>query len=283
METIKVSGEYFSVKDTLLCGQFFRFKNYKKGYLVFAEDKCAYCYEEGEFAYIICEDKDKNFFTDYFDLNRDYSLIYNAAIAENVEILTKAANCGKGIRILNQNTTEALISFIISQNNNIPRIKGIIERLCNSLGERKSFLNEEYFAFPSVEKLAVQDITFFQSIGLGYRAAYVKGIAQRLTCDLDLLKLNELETEQLKKELVKLYGVGEKVANCVLLFGFHRSNSFPVDTWIEKVYAQDFGGKIKNRIKITEWFLSRFKENSGYFQQYLFHYKRIKEKNLKKD
>lgn len=283
METIKVSGEYFSVIDTLSCGQFFRFKNYQKGYLVFAEDKCAYCYNEGDFAYIICEDKDKNFFTDYFDLSRDYSVIVDAAIKEKVDILSKAAEVGKGIRILNQNSIEALISFIISQNNNIPRIKGIIERLCSSLGERKSFLGQEYYSFPSVEKIASQDITFFQSIGLGYRAGYVKGIAERLICDLDLSKLNELETEQLKKELVKLYGVGEKVANCVLLFGFHRSDSFPVDTWIEKVYAQDFGGKIKNRIKITEWFLSRFKENSGYFQQYLFHYKRIKEKNLKKD
>ena len=279
METIKVSSEYFSVKDTLLCGQFFRFKSYQNGYLVFAEDKCAYCYEDGDFSYIICQNDNKDFFTNFFDLSRDYSLIYNAAIGENVEILSKAANCGKGIRILNQNSIEALITFIVSQNNNIPRIKGIIERLCSGLGEKKSFLDQEYFAFPTLEKMAAQDISFYQSIGLGYRAAYVKSIAERLTKDLDLAKLDKLQTEQLKKELVKLYGVGEKVANCVLLFGFHRSDSFPVDTWIEKVYAQDFGGKIKNRIKITEWFLQRFKENSGYFQQYLFHYKRIKEKN----
>ena len=278
MKQIIFSSEYFSIKDTLECGQVFRFKPFDKGYLVFSLDKCAYCYNQGDFAYIECEDGDEEYFRHYFDLDRDYSSIFKSAINQGVDILTKSANFGKGIRILNQDSTEALCSFIISQNNNIPRIKGIIEKLCASCGEKRFFNNVEYFAFPSVSSFAEKDLEFFVSVGLGYRANYIKNFYTQLHNGLNLSAYKNLSTEDLRKELIKIYGVGPKVANCVVLFGFHRSDSFPVDTWIAKVYEQDFYGKEKNREKITEWFLNEFKDNSGYFQQYLFHYKRIMEK-----
>ncbi len=278
MKQIIFSSEYFSVKDTLECGQVFRFKPFEKGYLVFSLDKCAYCYNEGDFAYIECEDGDEDYFYHYFDLARDYSSIYLSAFNQGADILKKSAIVGKGIRILNQDPIEALCSFIISQNNNIPRIKGIIEKLCFHCGEKKLFNKIEYYAFPSITAVAKKDQKFFMSIGLGYRASYIKTFYESLQNGLDMNDYKSLSTVQLKKELIKLHGVGLKVANCVVLFGFHRSDSFPVDTWIAKVYEQDFKGKEKNREKITEWFLSKFKENAGYFQQYLFHYKRIIEK-----
>ena len=274
MEKITFNSEYLNIKDTLECGQFFRFKPYKNGYLVFTLDKCAYAYNQGETAVIECNASDKAYFENYFDLNRDYSKIYNNAVNSGVEILVRASKSGKGIRILNQDLTETLFSFVVSQNNNIPRIKGIIEKLCLNLGQKKSFLGVEYYAFPTVDKMADAGIELYKGIGLGYRAEYILTLAKSIKNGLNLTAFSWLETVQLKKELIKIYGVGPKVADCVAFFGYHRSDSFPVDTWIEKVYREDFKGEIKSRDKIAEWFVDKFKENSGYFQQYLFHFKR---------
>jgi len=280
MEKIIVQSEFFNIKDTLECGQIFRFVEHEKGYLVYSLDKCAYCYNDGNNAYIECEKADEEYFKNYFDLDRDYSAIFNAALKENINILTDAATSGKGIRILRQNTEEMLFSFVVSQNNNIPRIKGIIEKLCVALGEEKEFCGEKYYAFPSVEKMAKKDVEFYKGIGLGYRAEYIRRLAESIASGKITPKnFNTLNTKELKKALVSIHGVGQKVADCVSLFGFNRSDSFPVDTWIEKVYKDDFKGNITDRAKIADYFVERFGLNSGYFQQYLFHYKRTKEKS----
>lgn len=279
MKKIIVQNEFFNIKDTLECGQIFRFKEYKKGYLVHSLDKCAYCYNDGDKVYIECEMGDENYFKDYFDLDRDYSVIHSAALKENISILTDAANSGKGIRILRQNTTEMLFSFIVSQNNNIPRIKGIIEKLCLNLGNKKTFDGQTYYTFPTPEIMAEKDVEFYKSIGLGYRAEYIRRLSENIANGKIIPEnFNALNTKELKKALVAIHGVGQKVADCVSLFGFNRSDSFPVDTWIEKVYKDDFNGRITDRAKIADYFVERFGFNSGYFQQYLFHYKRTKEK-----
>ena len=275
---MKFSAEYFSVKDTLECGQVFRFRPFNDGYLVFSMDKCAYCYQENDQTVVECKSEDKEYFLNYFDLSRDYSAIYCDALSTGVEVLISSATAGKGIRILNQNPEETLFSFIISQNNNIPRIKGIIEKLCTSLGEKKEFMGESYYTFPSAKIMTQKSVDFYKSLSLGYRSEYIYRLSQKLTNGFDVLSLRDKTTIDLKKSLLEIHGVGPKVADCVLLFGFHRSDSFPVDTWIDKVYRENFNGKLTNREKISEWFLSEFKENAGYFQQYLFHYKRIKEK-----
>ncbi len=274
MQKIIFDKEYFNIKDTLECGQIFRFKPYKRGFLVFSLDKCAYCYEDGENSIIECLEADAQYFYNYFDLEKDYSKIYKSAIKQGIDILALSANLGKRIRILNQDATETLFSFIVSQNNNIPRIKGIIEKLCLSLGEKKEFIGEEYYAFPTPVKMAEKDSAFYQSIGLGYRAEYIRRLAVDIVNGFSVDELKSLDTKTLKNRLVAIYGVGRKVCDCVSLFGFHRSDSFPVDTWIEKVYKENFKGELTNREKIAEWFVQTFKENAGYYQQYLFYYKR---------
>lgn len=279
MEKQIFDGEFFCVEDTLSCGQLFRFRPYERGYLVFTEDKCAYVYNEDENAVIECENSDKDYFREYFDLTRDYSSIYRSALDEGYDILSKSAELGKGVRILNQNKAETLISFIVSQNNNIPRIKGILERLCEALGEKKVFGDVVFYTFPTAEIMAEAPVEFYKSIGLGYRAEYVKSTAELIANGLDLKCMAKLSTDELKQALVKLKGVGPKVADCVSLFGFHRSDSFPVDTWIEKVYRENFGGNLKDRNKINLWFTEKFKSNSGYYQQYLFYFKRSLEKS----
>ncbi len=275
MVTIKYNCEYFSIENTLSCGQIFRYESYKKGYRVFAEDRCCYAYNSGNFVYIKCEEKDKDYFCNFFDLDKDYSEIYNCAINSGYNILVESAKAGKGIRILNQNPVEMLFSFMVSQNNNIPRIKNSINKICSLLGEEKVFDGDKYYSFPDINSLKEQSVDFYKSVGLGYRAEYFLRLAKNLAdgvVDLDTIK--NLSTKELKKELIKIYGIGEKVADCVLLFGFKRTDSFPVDTWIDKVYREDFLGTEKDRGKITAFFLEKFKENSGYFQQYLFYYKR---------
>ncbi len=280
---LEYDSEFFNIKDTLECGQFFRYTPYKAGYLVNSLSKCCYCYQTGNNTVIECEEKDAFYFENFFDVKRDYSKIYQGAINENVEVLTVSATQGKGIRLLNQDPVETLFCFIISQNNNIPRIKNSIEKLCKSLGEKQVNFLGEYYAFPSIVQIASASVEFFKSIGLGYRAEYVKGVAELICSGFDAYALSNLSTSELKRKLIELRGVGPKVADCVALFGYKKSDSFPVDTWIEKVYKQDFLGTLNDREKISKYFTDRFKDNSGYYQQYLFHYKRnTEQKEFKK-
>ena len=281
MKKIIVSSEFFNVKDTLECGQIFRFAPFKDGYRVYSVDKCAFIKNVGDTAVIECKEKDEEYFTRYFDVKKDYSAIERFAESQSEEVIRRAARLGKGIRILRQDTTETLFSFIISQNNNIARIKGIIERLCAALGEKREFSGEEYHAFPSVSAMAGAPLEFYKDIGLGYRAPYIKRLAEDIGKGLDIFGFNALPVADLKKRLISIYGVGPKVADCTIFFGFGRTDAFPVDTWIEKVYREDFSGNLKERDKIAEYFVDRFGENSGYIQQYLFYYKRTLEKTEK--
>ncbi|MCQ2387921.1 MAG: hypothetical protein MJ066_05725 [Clostridia bacterium] len=174
-----------------------------------------------------------------------------------------------------------LYSFIVSQNNNIPRIKLILERLSKKFGDKKRFLDIDFYSFPKSEIMAKYDIKSFTELGLGYRDTYIERLSKSIANGFEIEKLNVLDTERLKTELLKIYGVGPKVADCVLLFGFHRSNSFPVDTWIEKVYKENLNGKLTDRKKISQFLADKYGENAGYFQQYMFYYKRSLENGKK--
>lgn len=272
MTKLTYNSKYFNIADTLLCGQVFRFKEYKKGYTVISEDKICYVYTDGDTTYI--ETDYPEYFHNYFDLNNNYENIVNAAKNFKNEILIKAATLGKGIRILRQNSIEALYHFIISQNNNIPRIKSCIEKLSEKVGQKKSSVFGEYYVFPTPKQILSLSDSDLKEAGLGYRAQYLKELSNSIVNGLDVCEYKDLSVEKLYENLTSIKGVGDKVANCVILFGYHKTESFPVDTWIEKIYREDFNGTIKNRKKITEYFIDLFKENAGYFQQYLFYYKR---------
>lgn len=266
-------SRFFNDKDTLECGQVFRFKKTENGYLVCSGNKACLLSTVGDVTTINCEKADEEYFLNYFDLATDYSTINARAVSAGYPVLEKAAKMGAGVRILRQNSLEMLFSFIVSQNNNIPRIKGIIEKLCAALGEERQAAGFSYRTFPSLEALKSTDLDFYKSIGLGYRAEFIKDLADKIAY-ADINELSKCNGTELKKRLLQIRGVGDKVADCVRLFGFYKTDSFPVDVWIEKLYVEDFGGKEKNREKISEYFVKTFGADSGYFQQYLFHYKR---------
>lgn len=281
MKKIEYDAKFFNVKDTLECGQIFRFRPFENGFLVFSGDKACYVYNEGSVAYVVCEDGDEEYFYKFFDLERDYSDIYSFARSSKFGIVQAAAESAAGVRILNQAKQETLFSFLTSQNNRIPRIKSIIERTCSARGVKKSFLGEDYYAFPTAEELYDESVGFYNGLGYGYRSDFIRLAAENLKGDLTVLeRMSSLSTADLKRELMRFKGVGPKVADCVSLFAYHRTDAFPVDTWIEKLYREDFCGKEKDRNKISEFFVNEFGDNSGYVQQYVFYYKRNLQNNV---
>ena len=265
----------FSPKHILECGQVFRFWKNEDSWVVVSGERQAKIVECADRYVIYCADAE--YFVKYFDLGTDYSKI--KAKIRKYKKLVPAVESAEGLRILKQPVFETIVSFIISANNNIKRIKLILNRLAESVGT----LKEGYYAFPTFEQMKECDEGFFKSIGAGYRAAYlVKFLAQYE--DFAKTDFDALSTEELQKLLLELSGVGPKVANCILLFAFSRTDSFPVDTWMEKAYYQFFADekcegvdekKKLGRKQISENLISKFGDLSGYVQQYLFYFKTI--------
>ena len=201
----------------------------------------------------------------YFDLDADYAA-FGARIPREDAFLTAAYRYGRGLRILRQDAWEALASFIVSQNNNIPRIRASVQALSERFGERREDGEGAFFAFPTPRGLARATEDELRACGLGYRAAYITALA-RETAEgrLDLGALCALEDESLRASLCALTGVGPKVAQCAMLFGFHRLAAFPVDTWIRRTLATRYPGGFP---------LERYTGCGGVIQQYMFVYER---------
>lgn len=265
--------EEFNPKHIFECGQVFRYLNCDSSHKIFSKNSfCGLIYVQG---CVTIESANPLEWVDYFDLNRDYGAI-KADLTGRFGILNKAIEFGHGIRILNQDPYEMILSFIISANNNIPRIKGIIERLCERAGERIGDNNE--FSFPSMEMLKGKTEEFYKDLGAGYRASYLVKTIDAMLNGFNL-DISAMDTETARRHLMKLTGVGRKVADCILLFGYHRTDTFPVDVWTERVYDDLFGfGTLSPEQKANK-LCSYFGPLSGYAQQYLYYYYR--ENNLK--
>ncbi len=259
--------EDFDIRHILDCGQIFRYEKLSQGeYRVYSKDKTCIVRQDEKGAVI--ESPDIEYFVDYFDLKRDYGQIKQKLIGK--PFMDEAIQYGHGIRILNQDKWEMLISFIISANNHIPRIKGIIGRLCANLGENKG----DYYAFPTPQAMASKDEEFYKSIGAGYRAKYLAVTSKLVADGFDLDAIDGMDGNAANKKLCSLMGVGSKVADCILLFGYHKQDVFPVDTWIKKVYKDVVGDGIDNNNVIRRKLIDIYGDYSGYAQQYLFFNKR---------
>ena len=252
----------FDIKSTLECGQVFRYKVRDFGYTVYSLEHKAdiYCQNDGTKIFT----KDKKYFINYFDFLKDYAKIKTSLSV--YPYLKSAIEYGEGIRILRSDPLEMIIEFIISQNNNIPRIKTIIERICESYGKNMG----DYFAFPTLEQLKTIPLEFFSSIKCGYRDKYLYDTIAVLDEEF-VESIKNLDTESARQKLMTLKGVGRKVADCILLFGYHKTDVFPTDTWIVKVYNKINSTNLTDAKKISQEFVSQFGDLSGYAQQYLFY------------
>ncbi len=186
-----------------------------------------------------------------------------------------AISYGDGIRILNQELWEAVISFIISASNNIPRIKGIIERFCENYGEEIHYMGKTYYSFPTIDKtasLSKEDLAIIRS---GFRDKYIIDAASKFkNGELSGEYISSLSTPDAKKTLMTIHGVGNKVSDCILLFGLGRANSFPVDVWIKRIMEYCYFDGEQSIDTISEFANNKFGEIGGYAQQYLFFYAR---------
>ncbi|NLG92068.1 MAG: DNA-3-methyladenine glycosylase 2 family protein [Clostridiales bacterium] len=247
----------FDLEQTLECGQCFRWERQPDGsYTGVASGHILNISEEN-----IPQIAQDEFWGNYFDLKRDYAKI-RADLSAADRTLAQAAQFAPGMRILNQEPWEALCSFILSQNNNIPRIRGIVKRLCEQFGEP---LGDGFYTFPSPERLAALEPEDLCEIRCGFRAKYVVDAARKVAFGLvDLERLKTAELSAAREQLMQIHGVGPKVADCTLLYGLHRLEAFPMDVWMKRAMQTLFPGRSPEA----------FGRYAGIAQQYIFHYSR---------
>jgi len=254
---------YFNLEQIAESGQCFRwFRIEQNKYRIVAFGKCLEVFQEGEKISFDCSQEDyDNIWYNYFDLGTDYAGIIRAVKDED-EFLRRAIDAAGGIRILNQELWEMVISFVISQNNNIPRIKKSIEAICKGIGKQ---LNEEVYCFPTYEELKNADKGIISNAGLGYRDEYIIGLCEKNTQQMILEASKDMGYEQALKYYMSFKGIGKKVANCICLFGLHQLSACPIDTWMQKIIDEEYDGKM------PAWMQGEY---AGVYQQYAFYYKR---------
>lgn len=265
----------FNLFHTFDCGQCFRWNCENGGFSGIAMGNYLHILRDGEI--FIFKDTSLETFNsvwrDYFDLERDYSAIKGELSKDGV--LKNAISFGGGIRILNQDAFECLISFIISASNNIPRIKKIIELLCQNFGEKSSNGSIIYNKFPTAEKISSLTIEDLQVIKAGFRDKYILAAAKAVTSgQLDLNALKKASFDYAKSQLLRLSGVGEKVASCILLFGLGKSEGFPVDVWVKRIMEYCYFEEPQSKEAILEFAKNKFGNLGGFAQQYLFYWAR---------
>ena len=272
----------FNLKDIFTCGQCFRWEeNEDKSYTGIVKENVINIKEQGNDYVIksVGNDEIEKLVIDYFDLNRDYKALQEklSKIDENME---KSIKYGQGIRLLNQDLWETLISFIISANNNIPKIQKIIKRLSKNFGKKIIFENNEYYTFPTAQELKDVTIEKYRELGLGFRDKRIYETTQIIL--ENKVNLQELEnnpnTLEVRETLLTLPGVGPKVADCILLFSdLKRLEVFPIDVWVNRVMNELYIHGDENKIskkQIEQIAKEKFGNLAGLAQQYLFYWRR---------
>ena len=264
MPKLKIKDNGIDLKKTFECGQCFRFETsgentfkgvamgeyvcitQRDGFITFENDVCRETWQH------------------FFDMDTDYEKITDELVKSD-DIMKTAAEFGKGIHILKQDIFETIISFIISQNNNIPRIKKIINSLCANFGKEITVGDNKYYAFPTAEDLRSATVSDLDVIKAGFRAKYIVDAVEKiLSEEVDLKKIDTLSYDEAKNELMKIKGIGPKVADCVLLFGASKYGAFPRDVWVKRVMKSLYNDE--NAVIEGDY--------AGIGQQYLFYYAR---------
>lgn len=269
----KIQKNDINLKATLLSGQAFRIKEeLDNSFTVILNDRVVNIKESNDYL-LLTSNNEVNLeekVIEYLDLNRDYNKINNLLIKKNPN-LKEIIEYSKGYKILNQPNFEMLISYIISQNNSVRNISSSIEKISKKYGKRILFNNKEYYLFPTFDELKVASIEDLNECKVGFRSKYIINALNELKNDNNYLNhINELSSSEALNKLMKIKGIGMKVSSCILLFGYSRFDTFPIDTWVKKFFNEEKQERIKRLA------YERYEEYSGLVIQYMFHYSRNK-------
>ncbi len=265
----------FDLTETFDCGQCFRWEKTDDAWYGMAYGMPLKLSQKGDIVTLFETSKDAwdKVWSRYFDIERDYGKIKNRLSSDPV--MKKASAFGGGIRLLNQEPFECLISFIISASNNIPRIKKIIDSLCTNFGSKVTYLGKDFYTFPTAKRLSCLELSDLAVIKAGFRDKYILNAAKAVAGGMiDLECLKSASYEYAKSELLKLPGVGNKVADCVLLFSLEKYGSFPVDVWIKRIMEYCYFDGETDKATISAFAEEKFAELGGFAQQYLFYWAR---------
>ena len=271
----------FNIKQIIECGQCFRWNKEPDGsYTGIVKNNVINVFQqEKQITFCSYGDEDiQELVKNYFDLETDYEAIKSKLQSMDTKLIP-SIQFGNGIRILNQEIWECIISFILSANNNIPRIKKMIEHLSKTYGKKIIWKGNEYYTFPTPEELSKADIPTLRKLGLGFRDKRVYETTQMILkqeIDIETLK-QERDVEKIRETLLTMPGIGEKVADCILLFSFKKMEVFPIDVWVKRVMNELYLQKEENKIKSEEIRIlakERYQSLAGIAQQYLFYWKR---------
>ncbi|MCY6355841.1 DNA-3-methyladenine glycosylase family protein [Clostridium sp. ZS2-4] len=266
----------FELSHVFDCGQCFRWKRQENGnYIGVAFGKVIEVEKRNNdiILYNTNEEEFKNIWCNYFDLYRDYDAIKE--ILSKDELLKKSVEFGWGIRLLQQQPFEIIISFIISANNRIPMIKKALNNMAEKWGKSIIYNDETYYTFPSIDDLKNCTIDEIKECGTGFRAQYIKNtIDGILKGDIDINYIKSLDDDMCHNELQKLSGVGPKVGDCIMLFSMNKYSAFPVDVWVKRAMQHFYLAPDVSLKKIRVFGREKFGQLSGFAQQYLFYYAR---------
>lgn len=266
----------FNIKQVVECGQCFRWKKVTdSNYIGVAYGRVIEVVQEGDKIQILntTEEDFSNIWQEYFDFNRDYSEVKDKLIDD--ELLKKSMEFGYGVRVLNQEPFEILISFIISARNSIPVISKTINNISKKYGTKLQYKGEDYYTFPTIEQLSIATEDDIRETGASFRSKYIVDTVRRLKDgELSLEEIMALNDDECHTKLQEFKGVGAKVADCVMLFSMKKTSAFPVDVWVKRAMIYFYDAKDSSLNKIRIFARDRFGELSGFAQQYLFYYAR---------
>ncbi|WP_315071391.1 DNA glycosylase [uncultured Clostridium sp.] len=287
----------FKLKHIFECGQIFRFEEVEENdFIVIAFGKLIEVKEEGNnvVIYNTNEEEFNRIWLNYFDLNRDYSDI-KEELSKDI-LLKQSIEFGYGVRVLNQDPFEMLLSFIISARNNIPSIKKTVNKISVKWGKQINYKDKIYYAFPSIHEIKDATLEEIQETGASFRSKYLIDTIKNIYNSVkeENLKLNEenpylkynldyikrLSDDECHDALQEFKGVGSKVADCIMLFSMEKTSAFPVDVWVKRAMIHFYGAEDSSLNKIRIFARNKFEKLSGFAQQYLFYYARENKINI---
>lgn len=280
---MKLNVKCFNLKYTLECGQCFRWKKVDEKqdrYIGVIKDRVIDIYQNKDSLYVYSNNEDnlEEVIKEYFDLDKDYEQIEKRISKIDKNINTAVKNT-TGLRILNQDLFEIIISYIISANNNIKRISKSVDEISKMFGDKVEYNNEEYYLFPTASQLKNATVKQLLAAGVGFRAKYIKETVSKINQNKELL--NELKSDSknnAKEKLLEFPGVGPKVSDCILLFSLNKSEVFPIDVWVKRVMEKLYFKENVSMAQIAKYAEENFKSDAGIVQQHLFY--NVREGNI---